>query len=376
MTRHTDEILADHEESLPRSALAALRDLRARNFLSDEDYASMIKAAAAAPQKNHLLGFCCAFLAMRMNHVPIVDTISMAYDLGEPLNLTWSQKRWRSEHGRLSKLYTLRHLLSEHVEYDLVRFDELLPDKWPGYLVRNSRRLAFEGHRQNHCVASYQGGILAGRFAIATVFVDKTRFTVQLGIHSSGDGNSRLTVLQVRGAGNTAPSEHHRKRINDLLRIRPITAISCPPAENPDSHIADAQTLLPVLHELGIEKIMAYFHGYGDSGIWDSIDWEPREVQIPDHFTVRLPLHKNIFVDGQWRQVVEEQDVTVLDAVESIAGQWLDHANSGCENGDGGSADLVILVNENTLEFKVNLNYTEQNCHFLQSVDLATGETL
>ncbi len=376
MTKQTDNILAIHEESLPRSVLAPLRDLRSRNFLSPEDYVLMIKAAAVAPQKNHLLGFCCAFLAMRMNNISIVDTISMAYDLGEPLNLTWSQNRWRSEHDRLSKLFTLRQLLSEHVEYELVRFDELLPDKWPGYLIQNSRRLAFEGQRQNNCVASYQAGILTGRFAIAVVFVDKTRFTVQLGIHSPDSGNARLTVLQVRGAGNTTPSENQRNRINELLQIRPLTANLLPHPANSNSHISDAQTLLPILHELGIEKIMAYFSGYGDSGNWDTIDWEPSDIKISDNFTVRLPQRKNIFVDGQWRQVVEEQNVTLLDAVESIADQWLNHANTGCENGDGGSADLVILVTENSLEFKVDLNYTEKTCHFSRSVDLATGEIL
>ena len=376
MTQSNDETLAIHENSLPRSVIAPLRDLRDREYLSEQDYTLMIKASAVAPQKNHLLGFCCAFLVMRMNNMPIVDTISMAYDLGEQINLTWIQKRWRNEHERLSRLSTLRVLLADHIAYELSKFDKLLPSRWPGYLIRNSRKLAFEGKRQNHCVASYQPGILSGRFAIATVFVDRTRFTVQLGIDASDESSPRLLVLQVRAANNASPANAHRERISQLLQIPEHVPDSHPASENKNTHVTDAQTLLPTLHQLGIEKIMAYYHGYGDSGNWDSIDWEPHEINIPDEFTVRLPLHRNVFVDGQWRQILEEQDVTLHEAIESIADKYLDHSQTSCDNGDGGSATLTIQVNENELEFNVDLNYTETNCEFMESVDLATGEIL
>ena len=82
-------------------------------------------------------------------------------------------------------------------------FERHLPASWPGYLLKSSVKLGLEGHRQDHCVASYASLVEAGACAIATVLVDRKRWTVEL--VKTGKADAPLRIAQIHGKRNSKP---------------------------------------------------------------------------------------------------------------------------------------------------------------------------
>ena len=52
----------------------------------------------------------------------------------------------------MAKAVTLRQFSKKNVNYDVEFYANALPRKFPGYIIRNSLRLATVGWYQRHCV--------------------------------------------------------------------------------------------------------------------------------------------------------------------------------------------------------------------------------
>lgn len=201
-----DLCLKDRLGKLPNPVRSAFQQLRQLGHLTDDVLVQVLDAGDLAGDSKRLLGFAVTYLQLCSQSVPMKDTIQMAKALGRRLNLQWSASRWSNEHDRLARMMSLKRLAEENCRYDLAAYEGLMPARLPGYLIRSSRRLGMEGLRQRHCVADYHSLLQSGACAIASVFVNHQRWTVQL--YTSGNTSRRLRVGQVKTRLNAdAPKE-------------------------------------------------------------------------------------------------------------------------------------------------------------------------
>ena len=177
--------------ALPPKVALPLTQLVKIGQLREQDLRTVLDAGDLTGNHQTLVGFAAGAMGMKAQGVPIADTVSMAKKHGGRIRLDWTPRRWREEHDRLAKVVTLRQFSEENVVYDVEFFMSVLP-AFPGYLIRNSRRLAIVGWHQRHCVASYHSNVMRGNTAFACVFVNNVRWTVAL--NKTGDTSNPVRI--------------------------------------------------------------------------------------------------------------------------------------------------------------------------------------
>lgn len=355
----------------PAKVAAPIADLLANGLMRPETAESVLDAGDLAGEPQHVLGFAIALLQMQRDNVPVTDTIGMAKQLGRRVNLRWSAKRWKAEHARLSHLVTLERLKEANVLYDLATFEAHLPAKWPGYLIRSSRRLGIEGLRQQHCVASYHSAIQRGHCAIATVFVDRVRWTVELRHHSYNDAP---WIAQVAGRRNRKPTREIRQAIQEALGLK-----GCQNERTPDeySYMDNLRALLPILRVHRVEHVTASFSGCGDSGQVDDVEFTPAgaytlvaNLSVASH---RVEVaHRN----GEWVRHRNVRNVRVADAVMALTDDYLEETGVNYYDNEGGYGQLVIDVAAGTVNLEINQNVESSEVAYARLSDIATGDVL
>lgn len=358
---------------LPAKVRLPLQRLLAVGHVDEQVVESVLDAGELAGDNTRLLAFATAFVYMQSHGIPVRDTIAMAKAHGRRVNLSWSPNRWRQEHDRLSRAETLARLARQSVTYDVSTYAAHLPSSFPGYLIRNSRRLGMEGLRQRHCVASYHDQILSGHCAIATVFLDKKRWTVQLG--RTGNANAPLRIVQARGRYNKAPSSEEMARIRNILGIPQVRAQEVYPNEcRPRHHAENLRRVLPVLREHGVQNVIVSFDGSGDSGSIDGAIYTPAINSRA--IAVEIQKTSSAFVEWQWRHTQTIEQVGLDDAIHEIANDWLDETDVDWYNNDGGFGELIIDVEAGTVSLEVNVRFTERNTEYAVTRNIETGEEL
>lgn len=365
----------DRLRSLPRKVGVPLEKLLAVGQIDNEIVSKVLDAGELSGDSSKLLGFAAGMVYLRSHHVPVDDVIEMAKRQRRRINLTWSAKRWKEEHDRLSRAETLARLAADDIRYDVAKFSPFLPERFSGYLIRSSRRLGMEGLRQRHCVASYHEQLLAGHCAIASVFLDRKRWTVQL--VATGDEDAPLRVVQVKTRYNGVASNEVVKRIHAALNLKPAKESPRPATTEgprPVSYMENLRAVLPLLRAHGVERVRVTFDGSGDSGSVDHAEYEPRT----DTSGIVVPIEKgrSEFSNGAWRYVHGVENVSLDDAIGEIADDYLGDTQVDWYNGDGGFGDLVIDVVEGTVGLDINVRFTESNTAFSEVRDIVTSEEL
>lgn len=358
--------------TLPPKVGVPLRNLLAAGQLDEPTLETVLDAGDLARERNKLLGFTAGLVFLTARGVPVSDVINMAKQQGRRINLGWSPNRWQEEHKRLSYAETLARLSAQNTHYDVSAFTAHLPEPFPGYVIRSSRRLGMEGLRQRHCVASYHDEVAAGECAIVVVFLDGKRWTVQL--VQTRDADAPLRVVQIKTRFNGVASPDVWKRVQTLLRIAPppTSERTEPVEQHGPSYLELLRVVLPVLRLHQVQRVIIRFDGSGDSGSVDGAQFEP-DI---DADAIRLVAQQvsHAFVDGHWQPVVEEQEVALAAALESVADAYLQAAGVDWYNDDGGYGDLLIDVAAGTASLEVNVRYTESTTEFAETLNIETGE--
>lgn len=361
-------------ERLPHKVAVPLRELVATGHLPESDALSVLDAGDLAGEHGRLLAFAVAYLHMRSQGVPVHDVIAMANDQKRRVNLGWSAKRWKAEHERLSRAQALMRLAGDNVTYDVSSYERFLPDQYPGYLIRSSRRLGMEGLRQRHCVASYHPQLASGQSAIISLFVARKRWTVQLS--QTGEAETPLRIVQIKTRFNELPSPAVRDQIHVLLGIPAPSQTGTPsaPAADAHSYLDTLRRLLPLLREHAVERVIVTFDGYGDSGSIEDLHYDG-----PDAFdATAVRLVRRIaaaqFDDGAWVRTEEFNEGSVNEAVEELTYDYLEETGIDWYNNDGGYGELVIDIARETVSLDVNVRYTDSNNEYCAETNILTGE--
>jgi hypothetical protein len=352
-----------------------LRKLLEAGQLSHEVVELVLDAGELAGDTSKLVAFAAGMVYLQSQSVPVHDVIRMAKRQKRRISLEWSPRRWKEEHDRLSRAEALESMSRDNVTYDLSLYHDHVPKTFPGYLIRTSRRLGMEGLRQRHCVASYHEQVMKGHCAIATVFVDKKRWTVQL--ISTGNERAPIRIGQVKTRYNIPPTTEVTRKIYDIFGVR-REVVSSDYCEVPDDrehrYIENLRRVLQVLREQGVNHVRVSFDGSGDSG---SIDWVEFDPPInSDTIRIETITVSREHVDGQWRYARGTAETGIADAIEEITYDYLAKSNVDWYNNDGGFGDLVIDVLEGTVQLDVSVRVTESQSAYSETLNIDTGESV
>jgi hypothetical protein len=360
-------------KALPPKIAVPFQQLLSTGQLSEDVVRTVLDAGELATNLGKLLGFAIGYLHLRQQGVPVHDVIAMAKKERRRINLAWSPSRWKDEHDRLSRVEALKRLSEEQTCYDLCAFRQLLPARFPGYLIATSRRLGMEGLRQRHCVASYDQRIKEGGCAIAAIFIDKRRWTVEL--HLTGDSKTPLRITQIKTRLNAHSPASVRQQIHDALGI-PLQ-IATPPEPAPFDgdrlYMENLRRILPMLRQQDIRTIEVYFEGSGDSGCIQDIAFSPETPGIRQMTAEHLHTSSS-FDNGVWRRAVEPQQAALGEVVEAITYDYLEETGVDWYNNDGGYGYFIIDVEAGTVSMDVSVRVTESYTEFSGVKDIATGE--
>ena len=211
------KIIESRLAKLPPKVALPLKHLAKIGQMREEDIKTVLDAGDITGNPHTLVGFAAGAMGMKAQRVPVADTVAMAKKLGRQIRLDWSPRRWREEHDRMAKAVTLRQFRKKNVNYDVEFYAKSLPPEFPGYIIRNSLRLATVGWYQRHCVASYHSSCASGSSAVVCVFVDHTRWTVELKKTENPDYPIRIT--QIRTTDNRGPDPQTEQKIYEHLGI-------------------------------------------------------------------------------------------------------------------------------------------------------------
>lgn len=363
--------------ALPPKTAQPLRQLLATGQLNEHHLNYILDAGEIARDPGKLLGFAAGYMFMCAQNIPVKDVISMARSQKRRINLAWSPNRWEDEHERLSRAQALAALAGENTLYDLSAFARHLPPRFPGYLIGSSRRLGMEGLRQRHCVADYHDRIKAGTCAIAALFIDKQRWTIQLEL--TKDPEAPLRIAQIKTRYNGLPSAEIRQRIHQILGIAIPKA---PPAtaavQQSYLYMENLRRLLPILRERGVECVSVSFDGSGDSGSIEDIQYMPHDpaIEAVRALTVECLQTERFFDEGNWTTRVSPVQSSLNDAITALTDDFLIEANVNWYDGDGGYGSLEIDVEAGTMELNIYVRYVNSENEFYALRDIETGTDL
>lgn len=362
---------------LPAKTAMPFRQLLGAGQIPEDVIHTVLDAGEITGDTSKLIGFAVGLLHFRAQGVPVHDVIRMAKAQKRRVNLAWGAKRWKEEHDRLSRAEALQRMAAENVRYDVSKYEEHLPKTFSGYLIRSSRRLGMEGLRQRHCIASYDNRLRQGDCAIAAVFVEGQRWTVE--IRLTADPEAPLRIDQIKTRYNSVPPAPVRQQIHDVLGIdmkkspTPFYA----PAERNFLYMENLRRVLPILRQHGIETVSVTFNGYSDSGSIEDISYTPCEN--PDALKAVPVEHistSSYFEDGQWRRTAAPEQSTLDEVIDALTNDYLEETGVDWYNNDGGYGDLVIDVQAGTVSLEVQVRYTDTRTEYSAERSIETGEDI
>lgn len=363
--------------ALPPKTAMPFQQLLRTGQLSEEIVDTILDAGELSGDTSRLIAFAAAYLYLRTQEIPVHHVIAMAKSQKRRINLAWSPNRWADEHDKLSRAEALAKLSGENVTYNVTAYEALLPKRFPGYLIRTSRRLGMEGLRQRHCVASYDARIRAGSCAIAAIFIDKQRWTVELKITKNPD--APLAIFQIKGRHNTHPTPEIRVQIHRVLGVEPPAQFEpgLAPTEQARLYIENLRCVLPILQTHNVPSVEVSFDGSGDSGSIHTIWYSSSELTATvGALPVRIIINERYLDDGDWKSRTAFKQTSLNDAIESLTYDFLDTTGVDWYNNDGGFGTLEIDVPNGTVSLEIDTRYTQSNLEFSQELDIATGDAI
>jgi len=144
----------------------------------------------------------------------LYDSLSMAKTLNNKINLSWSVKRLKKEHDKMSKIITdityseLNMPLNNHIIYK--KFAE-----FSGYkLLDSSKELVYEGMKRKHCVGTYVNRVnshLSGIYSI-------NEYTLELNkVYDDETSRYIIKLNQFRGFNNKLAPEKLIIEVEDKI---------------------------------------------------------------------------------------------------------------------------------------------------------------
>jgi len=136
------------------------------------------------------------------------DALKMAKTLDKKVNASWTPRRLKEEHDKWASILSDIVFIDGNRDMNIGQVFKDFAEHSGYQLITTTRDMAYEGKRQNHCVASYVNTVESGTSAIFRT----TDFTIEMGTTYMYDKDGRngkqgVTIKQVRGYKNCSPTE-------------------------------------------------------------------------------------------------------------------------------------------------------------------------
>lgn len=118
---------------------------------------------------------------------------------------------------------------------------------------------------------------------------------------------------------------------------------------------ANKAVLFDALERLGIARVAVVFDGYGDSGQIESIEAfaaDNAQVELGDE---RVPIGRPAW-DGSG---IEIEEISIRDAIETLAYHFLEQTHGGWENNEGAYGEFSFDAVERTITLEYNERVVE-----------------
>ena len=118
-------------------------------------------------------------------------------------------------------------------------------------------------------------------------------------------------------------------------------------------HPGNKAALFDALAAAGVTLVVVTFDGYGDSGQIENI-----EVKAGDT-VIDMPTGETEIATAVWDQAEPDRSrISINDAIEQLAYDFLSQTHCGWENNDGAYGDFTFDVAERTITLDYNERYT------------------
>lgn len=349
---------AERLKTLPPKVSNSFSRLLNMGHIDEPTLGTVLDAAELAGDWNKSLWFTSSYLFLRSKAVPVGDVIAMSKQLQRKVSLDWSAKRWSFEHDKLSRYASLKALSDANRLFDVSYFEKNIRELFPGYLIKTSRRLGMEGFRQKHCVASYEHKIVSGSTAIASIFVGKIRWTVEL--LKTTNPEHPIRIGQIKSKFNVVAPDNVRVKIHELLGIVvPNEAIQH--MEKNTLREQNLARIIPELQRLNVSSVSVEFSGSGDGGHIHTVILFPAVSEEPE---ITFLSHQRDYIDGLWVWRVSENQLSLTEALKEVVYDYLEMTGVDWCNGDGGQGAFNIDLGRGSIDFEVNTNYTETTTQY------------
>lgn len=344
---------ADRLKTLPPKVSNSFSRLLNMGHIDEPTLGTVLDAAELAGDWNKSLWFTSSYLFLRSKAVPVGDVIAMSKQLHRKVSLDWSAKRWTSEHDKLSRYASLKALSDANRQFEVSYFEKNIREIFPGYLIKTSRRLGMEGFRQKHCVASYEHKIVLGGTAIASIFVNKTRWTVEL--LKTTNPEHPIRVGQVKSKFNAVAPDDVRVTIHEYLGIA-IPGETIEHMENNTLREQNLARIIPVLQQLHVRTVSVDFAGSGDDGHIHTVSLYPHTDENP---LINFTTKNRDYVDGMWVWAHSDNQIPLREALKEVVYDYLEMTGVDWCNGAGGQGAFNIDLEQGVIDFEINTNFTE-----------------
>jgi len=341
-------------------------------WLEPEDIEAILMVGRINSRPCTLLGYCAVYSAIRVDWtVPVRDSIKMAYALGRPFNITWSAQRIREEHDRLSQITTLKMMSAENRVFDVDFVARHCAKKFSGYWILTSRRLGIEGFRQKHCVARYCAEIEQKKCAIASLFINEKRWTVE--VIPAKNPEEAPIIKQIQSKNGERADKEIRKAVYDEMGLD----IKAPPKRAGDDSLDTIARLNAQIHDAchkaGIASIDINFTGsQGNIRFKEPIfQCGLSQEELDD---IRFPVEVPAVWGDQVGQGITQRGIWSLSAaVTYVVRHIVSRSQTGWEEEEG-NGSVFFHIESATIEFNiyaVNVNRVDWG-----GFNMQTGEVL
>lgn len=140
------------------------------------------------------------------------DSVNMAKTLGKIVNLSWSKRRLKEEHDKWAKIISDIVFIDGDREMHIGEIFLEFEDFSNYNVIKTTKEMAYEGKRQNHCVATYVNKVDSGGTAIVTT----KEYTIEL-VSKYTQYGSVIIVKQMKGYNNCEPTMVFQKQFSDMV---------------------------------------------------------------------------------------------------------------------------------------------------------------
>lgn len=374
--------LAQRLKSLPSPAGNLFSRLYKQGLMTNPMARTLIGAAEVARIPKQVMGFATAYHALRSRQVPVIDTIRLAQRFGRQLDLLGSVENWFEEHRRFRRVVELQQATEADESYDTSGCEEFLPERWPGYLIRSSRRLALVCLRlqlngeYDYYLAKHSDT------AVAVVFLNGERWTVALAVDRAEEA-PQIRITQIRGMCRRLPEKEERDAIYARLGLTP-RSLAFPVV--PD-HTVDPE--IEPLYKTNLRHLVAELtkHNVVRVTLTESTNWKNRDAEgvvvlnaAGDDIStavllaqVRAEVERARRADDGWVPMRIPQETSIGTAVYWLAAACTRDTGAEWRKRRSGSQRMVIDLEQGTLDLETRTRSTGRPAYH-RHIDIETGQ--